>query len=60
MADLIDQFFESKMEKVRQNEEMIVSSQFEPKIKQAKFKLKAMEEKVKDQQIKMTSQQELA
>ena len=48
------------MEKVRQNEEMIVSSQFEPKIKQAKFKLKAMEEKVKDQQIKMTSQQELA
>jgi hypothetical protein len=33
---LIDQFFEEKMEKVKENEQMIVSSMYEPKLKIAK------------------------
>ena len=31
--DLVDQFFESKLEKVKNNEQMIVNYKFQPKIR---------------------------
>jgi hypothetical protein len=43
------------MDKVKQNEEMIVSSMYEPKLKVAKQKLEQMQIKVNDQQKQMTS-----
>ena len=46
--DLVDQFFESKLEKVKNNEQMIVNYKFQPKIRQAKERLKHIEFKVEE------------
>ena len=46
--DLVDQFFESKLEKVKNNEQMIVNYKFQPKIRQAQDRLKHIEHKVEE------------
>ena len=54
--DLVDKFFTEKMDKVKNNEAMIVGYKFDPKIRKANDRLDYIQQRVKEQMKTETTQ----
>ena len=56
----IDDFFEKKIDKIKENEKMIVNYKYKAKMKEAQSRLDQIQAKVNEQREQITSQEELA